>query len=75
MAACIGNMIYLMSDDDSKVEEIISSSEKQSSSHRKKRQPFSPLNGRDLRKARTNDINEEKEDLSQLNSKLRHIRN
>jgi hypothetical protein len=63
MAACIGNMIYLMSDDDSKVEEIISSSEKQSSSHRKKRQPFSPLNGWDLRKARTNDINEEKEDL------------
>jgi hypothetical protein len=63
MSAHIGNMIDLMSDDDSKVEEIISSPEKQESPpHRKKRQPFSPLNGRDLRKARTNDVNKGKED-------------
>ena len=63
MSACIGNVIDLMSDDDSKVEEIISSPEKQESPpHRKKRQPFSPLNGRDLRKARTNDVNKGKED-------------
>jgi hypothetical protein len=62
MAACIGNIIDLMSDDDSKVEEIISSPEKQSPPHRKKRQPFSPLNGRDLRKARTNDVDKGNED-------------
>ena len=69
---CIGNMINLMSDDDSKVEEIISSPEKQSPPHSKKRQPFSPLNGRDLRKARTNDVNKEKKDPRSLMRSLLH---
>jgi hypothetical protein len=59
MAAYIGEVINLLSDDDSKVkvEQIISSPEKQPPLHCKKRQPFSSLNGRDLRKVRTNDVN------------------
>ena len=59
MAAYIGEVIDLLSDDDSKVkvEQIISSPEKQPPLHCKKRQPFSSLNGRDLRKVRTNDVN------------------
>ena len=58
----IGEVIDLLSEDDSKVEQIIFSPEKQPPPHRKKRQPFSPLNGWDLCKARANDINKGKED-------------
>ena len=73
MAACIGNVIDLMSDDDIKVEEIIFSPEKQElPPHRKKRQPFSPLNGRDLRKARTNDIDKGKDDPRSHMRRLLH---
>ncbi len=74
MSACIENVIDLMSDDDSKVvDEIISSPEKQESPpHRKKRQPFSPLNGRDLRKAITNDVDKEKEEPRSHMRRLLH---
>ena len=59
MASYIREVIDLLSDDDSKVkvEQIISSPEKQPPLYCKKRQPFSSLNGRDLRKVRTNDVN------------------
>ena len=64
MASYIREVIDLLSDDDSKVkvEQIISSPEKQPPLYCKKRQPFSSLNGRDLRKVRTNDVNKGTED-------------
>jgi hypothetical protein len=57
---------------DSKVEQIISSPEKQPHPHRKKRKPFLPLNGRDLRKARTNDVDKGKEDPQSCMRMLLH---
>jgi len=51
--AAIREVIDLLSDDkNSNVEEIISSPAKQPPPHSKKRKPFSPLNGRTLRKAK-----------------------
>jgi hypothetical protein len=72
MAAYIGEVINLLSEDDSKVEQIISSPEKQPHLHHKKRKPFLPLNGRDLCKARTNDVDKGKEDPQSCMQRLLH---
>ncbi len=60
MASNKREVIGLLSEDNS-VHSVVTSSAKQSTPQRKKRPPFSPLNGQNHRKTRTNDFDEGKE--------------